>query len=234
MLHALPARGGPDQRRAGRGPSRHRGRLRRRGPGLQRGPAGPAVRRRRRQPAQRAARARSAGSARRSSSPTSSSAGRPATAIPSRTRSRPAPRTWRASWRSWTRRVVVTLGRFSLQTFMPGARIGGAHGTLRPVDPATGAPDALTYRHVPPGGGVPPGSAASRRCSRTCAGCPMRCSSAPRRAGRPQPARRRRPAATSAEAAGRPSPDGGDRPLELAAITAQEPMDPILDDQMRF
>ena len=35
--------------------------------------------------------------------------------------------------------LVVTLGRFSLQTFMPGARIGQAHGTIRPVDPATGA-----------------------------------------------------------------------------------------------
>ena len=28
--------------------------------------------------------------------------------------------------------VVVTLGRFSLGTFMPGARIGTAHGTSRP------------------------------------------------------------------------------------------------------
>ncbi|CAN5575919.1 hypothetical protein BH23CHL7_BH23CHL7_10830 [soil metagenome] len=35
--------------------------------------------------------------------------------------------------------VVVTLGRHSLGTFMPGARIGQAHGTVRPVDPATGA-----------------------------------------------------------------------------------------------
>lgn len=38
--------------------------------------------------------------------------------------------------------LVVTLGRFSLQTFMPGARISSAHGTIRPVDPATGAADA--------------------------------------------------------------------------------------------
>jgi uracil-DNA glycosylase family 4 len=38
--------------------------------------------------------------------------------------------------------LVVTLGRFSLQTFMPGARISGAHGTVRPVDPLTGAADA--------------------------------------------------------------------------------------------
>ncbi len=38
--------------------------------------------------------------------------------------------------------LVVTLGRFSLGTFMPGARISGAHGTVRHVDPATGASDA--------------------------------------------------------------------------------------------
>ena len=38
--------------------------------------------------------------------------------------------------------LIVTLGRFSLQSFMPGARISAAHGTVRSVDPATGAGDA--------------------------------------------------------------------------------------------
>ena len=41
--------------------------------------------------------------------------------------------------------VVVTLGRFSMGTFMPGARISQAHGTVRPVDPATGARQALVF-----------------------------------------------------------------------------------------
>ena len=41
--------------------------------------------------------------------------------------------------------VVVTLGRHSLGTFMPGARITGTHGTERPVDPQTGARDATAY-----------------------------------------------------------------------------------------
>jgi uracil-DNA glycosylase len=41
--------------------------------------------------------------------------------------------------------VVVTLGRFSLGSFMPGARIGQAHGTTRAVDPETGAADATAY-----------------------------------------------------------------------------------------
>jgi uracil-DNA glycosylase len=41
--------------------------------------------------------------------------------------------------------LVVTLGRFSMATFMPGARISEAHGTVRPADPATGAADASVY-----------------------------------------------------------------------------------------
>lgn len=41
--------------------------------------------------------------------------------------------------------VVVTLGRFSMQAFIPGARIGQAHGTTHPVDPATGARAALAF-----------------------------------------------------------------------------------------
>ncbi len=41
--------------------------------------------------------------------------------------------------------LVVTLGRFSLQTFMPDARIGAVHGTVRPIDPATGAAHAYAY-----------------------------------------------------------------------------------------
>jgi uracil-DNA glycosylase len=41
--------------------------------------------------------------------------------------------------------LVVTLGRFSMAAFMPGARISQAHGTVRPVDPATGARDASAY-----------------------------------------------------------------------------------------
>jgi uracil-DNA glycosylase len=41
--------------------------------------------------------------------------------------------------------VVVTLGRHSMGTFMPGARIGQAHGTTAPADPETGARDALVF-----------------------------------------------------------------------------------------
>ncbi len=41
--------------------------------------------------------------------------------------------------------VVVTLGRFSMATFMPGVRISQAHGTVRPVDPTTGARSAVAF-----------------------------------------------------------------------------------------
>jgi len=41
--------------------------------------------------------------------------------------------------------LVVTLGRFSLGTFMPGARVGQVHGQSRPADPATGARDAVAF-----------------------------------------------------------------------------------------
>jgi uracil-DNA glycosylase family 4 len=41
--------------------------------------------------------------------------------------------------------LVVTLGRHSMGRFIPGARIGQAHGTLHPVDPASGATSAMVY-----------------------------------------------------------------------------------------
>ena len=41
--------------------------------------------------------------------------------------------------------LLVTLGRFSLQTFMPGDRISRVHGTERPIDPSTGARAAIGY-----------------------------------------------------------------------------------------
>lgn len=41
--------------------------------------------------------------------------------------------------------VIVTLGRHSLGHFTPGARISAAHGTMSPVDPDTGATQAVSY-----------------------------------------------------------------------------------------
>lgn len=54
--------------------------------------------------------------------------------------------------------LVITLGRHSLQTFMPGARIGGTHGTERPIDPQTGAPNATAYAMYHPAAALRQGS----------------------------------------------------------------------------
>jgi uracil-DNA glycosylase len=54
--------------------------------------------------------------------------------------------------------VVVTLGRHSLGTFMPGARISATHGTARPTDPETGAANATTYALYHPAAALRQGS----------------------------------------------------------------------------
>ncbi len=41
--------------------------------------------------------------------------------------------------------LIVTLGRHSMGRFIPGAKISQTHGTLHPVDPATGAGSAMVY-----------------------------------------------------------------------------------------
>ena len=41
--------------------------------------------------------------------------------------------------------LVVTLGRHSMGRFMPGTMISRAHGTVAPVDPATGAASARVF-----------------------------------------------------------------------------------------
>jgi DNA polymerase len=41
--------------------------------------------------------------------------------------------------------LIVTLGRHSLGRFMPGERISQSHGTLRQVDPDTGARNAMAF-----------------------------------------------------------------------------------------
>jgi uracil-DNA glycosylase family 4 len=54
--------------------------------------------------------------------------------------------------------LVVTLGRFSMARFSPGARIGQVHGTFRPADPASGAPGALTFAMYHPAAALHQGS----------------------------------------------------------------------------
>jgi uracil-DNA glycosylase len=54
--------------------------------------------------------------------------------------------------------LVVTLGRFSMARFAPGARIGQIHGTFRPADPESGAPRALTFAMYHPAAALHQGS----------------------------------------------------------------------------
>lgn len=54
--------------------------------------------------------------------------------------------------------LVVTLGRFSMARFSPGARIGQVHGTFRPADAESGAPEALTYAMYHPAAALHQGS----------------------------------------------------------------------------
>jgi uracil-DNA glycosylase len=54
--------------------------------------------------------------------------------------------------------IVVTLGRFSMARFNPGARIGQVHGTFRAADPEVGAPQALTYAMYHPAAALRQGS----------------------------------------------------------------------------
>ena len=54
--------------------------------------------------------------------------------------------------------LVVTLGRFSMARFNPGARIGAVHGTFRGADPESGAAEALTYAMYHPAAALHQGS----------------------------------------------------------------------------
>lgn len=54
--------------------------------------------------------------------------------------------------------LLVTLGRFSLQTFMPGDRISRVHGTARRIDPSSGARAATGYALYHPAAALRQGS----------------------------------------------------------------------------
>ena len=136
---------------------------------------------------------RSAGSARTCSSPTSSSAARPTTATRSRTRSRPARRTCGASSRCSTRRSSSPSVATRWARSCPGARIGQAHGTSQPVDPETGAANALVFAMYHPAAALRTPARRARQLRRHRAASPsvlVRGPRAPRPGGaspRPRP-----------------------------------------------
>jgi uracil-DNA glycosylase len=99
--------------------------------------------------------------------------------------------------------VVVTLGRFSLQTFMPGDRISRVHGTERPIEPSTGASAAVGYAMYHPAAALRQG-ALKETMQRDMAALPEVLIRA--RAGRVRPARSA-PAATEQASPTAPAAD---------------------------
>jgi uracil-DNA glycosylase family 4 len=153
--------------------------------------------------------------------------------------------------------LVVTLGRHSMGRFMPGARIGQAHGTTKPANPATGAADATVYALYHPAAalrsleverqsredvrGIPPALVDARKrreaASPGAAGDPeVPMAPDPRGpdAGSTAPTAAQSGAPSSAGAAGDLVNVGPDVDLQgyLATTTADDPSSP--DDQMHF
>ena len=87
----------------------------------------------------------------------------------------------------------------------PGTAISRAHGTVRPADPATGAPRRARLRDVPPGGGPAPRPRSRRRCFADIAARPGRARRRPRAAPAAAPASTAADAAP-ADRAGRAAP----------------------------
>ena len=110
--------------------------------------------------------------------------------------------------------VVVTLGRYSLQTFNPGVRIGASHGTLRPVDPETGARNALTYAMYHPAAALRAGAAEADHAR-------GHVRSAGRAARGARPALRGNPGSATAGTRG-----GGPADAAHSGAGAQEPREP--------
>ena len=117
--------------------------------------------------------------------------------------------------------VVVTLGRFSMQAFIPGARIGQVHGTTHPVDPETGAANALAFAMYHPAAALR-SSGVEQTSFEDVARVPDVLLRARRlRAGEPEPAVGAAPPAVAPP----PAPEVPDAPAH-AAVTAE----PAADD----
>ncbi len=131
--------------------------------------------------------------------------------------------------------VIVTLGRHSMARFMPGARISQAHGTVRPVDPETGAQDALVFAMYHPAAALRTGAIEAESYA-DIAGVPIALLDARRRreTARVQRETAARPVdatpATAVPVAATPAapaeptttPDGSDR----VGVTADSQLDP--------
>jgi DNA polymerase len=97
--------------------------------------------------------------------------------------------------------LVVTLGRHSLGRFMPGARIGQAHGTARPADATTGTRDSLVFAMYHPAAALHQGSLRQTLLDDMQAVPATLLAARERRSGRPPDQEPGRPADAAAESA---------------------------------
>lgn len=121
--------------------------------------------------------------------------------------------------------LVVTLGRFSMARFNPGARIGQVHGTSRIADPASGAPDAITFAMYHPAAALHQGSL-KETLFRDMQGAPRALVES-----RKQRATGRGQSSSQTETATPPSPEPAphSRPFGAAEATADFDATPRLD-----
>ncbi len=138
--------------------------------------------------------------------------------------------------------LVVTLGRHSMARFMPGTTISRAHGTLAPVDPATGAAGAMVYAMYHPAAALRspdvaessfadaariPAVLEEARVRRIGAPSPSATASRPDAAAEDSPTVQRRPALLvapdAAATAMSPGPAGPPGPAAIPAELAGEP-----------
>jgi uracil-DNA glycosylase family 4 len=121
--------------------------------------------------------------------------------------------------------LVVTLGRFSMARFNPGARIGQVHGTYRAADPESGAPEALAFAMYHPAAALHQGSLKTTLL-RDMAGIPAALMEARSRRESPHQTAPETPATTSpsvAPSASRPATE--DPPAVPAPVETRAPAD---------
>jgi DNA polymerase len=139
--------------------------------------------------------------------------------------------------------VVVTLGRYSMGTFMPGARIGQVHGTTAPVDPELGPANALAFAMYHPAAALRtaaleresyqdialvPGVLIHARERRSSTGAPVMAAATPVVDTAPPAAEP--PAADQVTAADLSAVDDAAADLAATAGIAAEILDPSTDD----
>ena len=145
--------------------------------------------------------------------------------------------------------LVVTLGRHSMARFMPGTTISRAHGTVRPVDPVTGARDAMVFAMYHPAAAlrttaieqasyadvalVPAAlnDARARRAGGRRPPCRSRGGRRPKPAGRRRPSR---PPAAAAPPTPTAEPPAVSRQPQTAPLDHPEPEPPAADQLTLF